>query len=372
MAKASLFISHTSEEAELAVAIKRLILDAFGTAVLVYVSSDGQSVRAGDRWLQDLGATLKRSSLHFVLCSETSIKRPWVNFEAGAAWVSDTPTIPICHSGMTPDSLPLPLNTFHGILLGSIDALGRVLDRVAAVVRRRPKTIDVSAWASRLQEIERRTRASMAAHRIIAAPRVFCGTLAPFAQAFAKDVNIVSSVFTDVISRADLTGPEIVRLLSSDQFDILHLYLPVDRENGDVLFQADRLPAYASRELVEGCGASLVVLATCKAVLLAVQVAPVCNMIACDIEIEETEIERWMRLFYPLLGNGRALSSVFRLATQSSSVPMYHLRGDDVAYRGAPSGAAECHGAAGKAEPAAAGVRGYEVAVSAVGEGSKR
>src|SRR5947209_309280 len=125
MRHSSLFISHTFEEAELAVAIKKMILDAFGKDVQVYVSSDGQSIKAGDPWLQDLAATLKRSSLHFVLCSEISIKRPWVNFEAGAAWVTDTPTIPICHSGMSPDRLPLPLNTFHGTLLGSTDALKR-------------------------------------------------------------------------------------------------------------------------------------------------------------------------------------------------------------------------------------------------------
>lgn len=341
MRQTSIFLSHTGEEAELALLLKDVVVQAFPDGVQVYVSSDGNSVRAGDKWLADLEAMLKRSSLHLVLCSRASIRRPWVNFEAGAAWVTDTPTVPVCHSGMRPDLLPLPLNTFQGVLLSGPNALRGILDSIAKIVRQDFGPIDLDYWAGAIRDQERRLSAAASGHRIVRMPKVLCGTIAEYSDSFAKDIRIVSSAFANVTVRTDLDCVGLVHLLSTENFDVLHLFLPVLPDSGDVVFQllenyegCDRLAAAAFRELAEGCGASLVVLATCKAVLLAIQVAPVCNMIACDIAIDEVQIERWMRLFYPMLGSGRVVSSAHRLATQSSSVPMYHLRGDEVAFGG--------------------------------------
>jgi hypothetical protein len=59
------------------------------------------------------------------LISPASVARSWINFELGAVWIrsviderrgrSGVPTIPICHSGCTPDKLPTPLNNLNAI-----------------------------------------------------------------------------------------------------------------------------------------------------------------------------------------------------------------------------------------------------------------
>jgi hypothetical protein len=341
MSQTPLFISHTFEEAELALLLKDMIVEAFPNAATVYVSSDDRSVRAGDKWLADLEVALKRSSLHIVLCSQASVRRPWVNFEAGAAWIAGTTIVPVCHSGMKPHLLPLPLNTLQGVLLGGSSALKGLLNRVAEVVGQDAGPVDVTAWASTIREAERRLSAAAAGIRIVKEPRVLCATIPHFADNFAKDIRILGAAFDDLTVCTDLDRAGLVQLLSSGPFDILHFYLPVLPDSGDLVFEplelyggGERLAASAFREQVEASGASLVVLATCKAVLLAIQVAPVCNMIACDIAVDERQIEDWMNLFYPTLAKGRSVSSAHRLATQSSYVPMYHLRGEDVGYQG--------------------------------------
>jgi len=45
------------------------------------------------------------------------VEKPWVNFEAGAGWVRDIPVIPLCHSGIQPSNLPMPLIMISQILL---------------------------------------------------------------------------------------------------------------------------------------------------------------------------------------------------------------------------------------------------------------
>lgn len=341
MSQTSLFMSHTFEEAELALLLKDMIVEAFPNAAAVYVSSDGRSVRAGDKWLSDLEVALRGSSLHIVLCSKASVGRPWVNFEAGAAWIAGTTIVPVCHSGMQPHLLPLPLNTLQGVLLGGSPALKGLLNRIAEVVGQDAGPIDLKAWAGAIWEAERRLSAAAAGTRIVKEPRVLCATIPHFADSFDKDIRILGAAFDDLTVCTDLDRGGLVQLLSSGPFDILHFYLPVLPDSGDLVFEplelyrgGDRLRASAFREQIEASGASLVVLATCKAVLLAIQVAPVCNMIACDIAVDEQQIEDWMNLFYPMLATGRSVSSAHRLATQSSSVPMYHLRGEDVGYQG--------------------------------------
>lgn len=66
-----------------------------------------------------------------ILCSPTSIRRPWINFEAGAAWMRKIPLIPMCHAGLTPSDLPAPLSFRHGLLLTEPRGLRRLYQRVA-------------------------------------------------------------------------------------------------------------------------------------------------------------------------------------------------------------------------------------------------
>jgi TIR domain len=120
------FISHVSEEAEVAIHLKNVLQDDFLRLLKVFVSSDGESISTGKDWLQSIDAALRQSKLVMILCSPTSIRRPWIFFEAGAAWIQQIPLIPLCHAGLTPSDLPMPLSTRMAVSLAHAEGLRRL------------------------------------------------------------------------------------------------------------------------------------------------------------------------------------------------------------------------------------------------------
>ncbi len=45
--------------------------------------------------------------------------RPWVNFEAGAAWLADKKLIPVCYGNLSKDALPHPYSATQAVNLQS-------------------------------------------------------------------------------------------------------------------------------------------------------------------------------------------------------------------------------------------------------------
>ena len=131
MPKPKVFLSHIHEEAELADTLKRHLSRDFLGLVDVFVSSDGHSIPIGDRWLNDVEAALIDSRVPFILCSDLSVGHPWINFETGAAWNRSIPVVPLCHTGMIPSKLPLPLNLLQGVELGQEATLRQLYELVA-------------------------------------------------------------------------------------------------------------------------------------------------------------------------------------------------------------------------------------------------
>jgi hypothetical protein len=115
MNKPKVFISHISEETRLAQLIKMQVSTDFLGMLDVFVSSDQVSISVGSKWLAEVDEALKDAQIELVLCSRHSVNRPWINFEAGAGWVKGIPIVPICHTGMRPVDLPIPLNMLQGI-----------------------------------------------------------------------------------------------------------------------------------------------------------------------------------------------------------------------------------------------------------------
>ena len=68
-----------------------------------------------------------------VLCSRSSVHRPWINFEAGCVWwLKDlTSVIPICHAGQTKDRLPIPLSEFQALEISDPDFVKNVITAIA-------------------------------------------------------------------------------------------------------------------------------------------------------------------------------------------------------------------------------------------------
>ncbi|MGO9481702.1 MAG: TIR domain-containing protein [Candidatus Kryptoniota bacterium] len=108
-------MSHIHEEAELARLFKDWIESTFAWQVEVFVSSDKRDIPVGTRWLPQISSALKTSGLFVMLCSAESLRRSWINFEAGCAWIKEVPLMLICHSGMQKDKLPSPMVEFQAI-----------------------------------------------------------------------------------------------------------------------------------------------------------------------------------------------------------------------------------------------------------------
>ena len=148
------FISHIVPENEVAIAFKELIEASFLGMIEVFVSSDEHSIAMGQRWLDEITKALKTCSIEIVLCSPQSVKRPWIHFEAGEGWIRDIPVIPLCHSGMVPSKLPLPLNLLQGATATEVASLNLILPVLArAIGSKTPKT-DFSNFVSRVTAFE--------------------------------------------------------------------------------------------------------------------------------------------------------------------------------------------------------------------------
>ena len=124
--KSLLFLSHIHEEKTLAMILKEAIEEEFGGFVTVFVSSDGSTVPAGSNFLKRIENGLLDCVGAIYLLSPHSVKRNWINFELGAVWIrnisalrdgdSEVPTLPLCHSGMKPTTLPMPLANLNGVV----------------------------------------------------------------------------------------------------------------------------------------------------------------------------------------------------------------------------------------------------------------
>ncbi len=168
--KPLIFISHISDEAKIARAFKECIEISFLGMVDIFVSSDRDIISLGSNWLDRITTALRRAEAMFIFCSPASITRPWINFESGAGWSRGIEIVPLCHSGLRPINLPLPLNLLQGIEANDETKLSDVFKLVADKIGcKLPKT-DLSQLASAVREFERtyiiEVKAAPALHEI--------------------------------------------------------------------------------------------------------------------------------------------------------------------------------------------------------------
>lgn len=156
MTKSLVFISHISEEKEVAIAVKELIESSFLGLIEVFVSSDQHSISMGQKWLDQISAALKKCVVEIVLCSPKSINRPWINFEAGAGWVRDISVIPLCHSGLDPTKLPMPLNLLQAAKAGEVSSLKLIFPVLAQAIGSKTPNTDFSDFVALVREFEER------------------------------------------------------------------------------------------------------------------------------------------------------------------------------------------------------------------------
>jgi hypothetical protein len=162
MEKPIVFISHITEEREVALALKKVVEAAFINMMDVFVSSDPRSIHLGQEWLQKIKFALSNCAVEIIIASPQSVKRPWINFEAGSGWIRTVPVIPLCHSGMEPSKLPFPLKALQGATATKEEELNLILPVLAEALNSGIPNIDFTEFISTVQGFEETPKANMA------------------------------------------------------------------------------------------------------------------------------------------------------------------------------------------------------------------
>jgi hypothetical protein len=148
--KPIVFVSHVQEDAAVASKIKKWLEDNLLEGVEVFVSSDG-GIKAGDKWEERIiEEKLKNCRIALVVCTQTSVRQPWINFEAGGAWVQGARVIPLCYHGQRKDMLPRPLSSRQALDLSEPDDVSEMLKIIAKEAGLRAPEIDPNVLIERL------------------------------------------------------------------------------------------------------------------------------------------------------------------------------------------------------------------------------
>jgi uridine kinase len=111
--KVTIFISHVSEDKELALRMKAWLLLLFKDRVDVFVSNDWTSIEPGDSWMDRILTALKSAKVLIALLTPQSIRRNWIYFEAGAAKSAGARVIPVCAKDLSISALVPPLSMWQ-------------------------------------------------------------------------------------------------------------------------------------------------------------------------------------------------------------------------------------------------------------------
>lgn len=103
------FISHITEEAPVAEAIKAYLKRCFGQTFSVFVSSDYDSIQTGEEWYRAIVDGILGARAVIVLLSRYSVDQPWINFEAGVAVGAKKSVLPVWIRSLPPVQVPSPL-----------------------------------------------------------------------------------------------------------------------------------------------------------------------------------------------------------------------------------------------------------------------
>ena len=127
-----LFISHAAQDAPIAefieAQVRRLV-----TGVEVFRTSRTGQILPGDEWFGVVTEHLRKADEFLVLVTPNSVSRPWMWFEAGAAWMTSRPMVPVT-VGLSKDSVPEPLRFFQIYSLETADEARIVFHKLGATL----------------------------------------------------------------------------------------------------------------------------------------------------------------------------------------------------------------------------------------------
>jgi len=344
------FISHASGESELAKLLKTRIESDFLGVIDVFVSSDGTSLVAGTKWLEEVTARLRDADFYIVLCSQHSVDRPWINIELGAALARNKPVIPVCHTDLQASQLVRrPLSDYESFDASNPEGLEKLYGVFRNALGSRLPEVDFVGLARQVHEFEITYQAQKntieaacnlppraATARTLQHPNVLCVSSEQFRETVREDLSLILKAFPDQVHHeAILTSADVSSILVRQHFDIVHVAAYVCPVSGDLVFspvdpatkldlggKRDGLSADRFARLIKEAEVSLVVLAHNETLALVTKLLPVTNVVFALEPVDSTALIEWIKGFYTLLAEGHSIAEACRKAFALHQIPM--------------------------------------------------
>lgn len=150
-----MFVSYIHEEEYLADALQRQLSELLLGGIEFFVSGLPTSIDLGQRWLEQIDDALRKASAALIICSNHSIYHPWINFEAGAAWLSQAlghcpNVIPVCHSGLRPSQLNEPLRSLQALDITNEVDIRKLVELLARIANLNAPQFDPTEFIASL------------------------------------------------------------------------------------------------------------------------------------------------------------------------------------------------------------------------------
>jgi hypothetical protein len=345
--KLRIFLSYRSVEARFADVLKVRLTHDFIGMVDVFLASDTTSIPAGANWHLRVLEGLNTSDLHIVICSNFSVRCPWINYEAGAAALRGTPIVPLCHSGLLPHQLPVPLSESEGGVITDSASIHRLYARVADLIGCGVPNVNFEQYATAFVDIQEQLHELVARGDqaepagaepdLIRRPHVVCVTSQQFKElGYANQLELVLRAFPESIDHdVVLNSADLTRILLEERVHIVHIAAFVCPRGGDLYFTPVTLPLGESAvenpdvvspevlvSLLKKANTRLVVLGASASLVLGAQLLPVTNVIAVRDMVSAKAMASWVDTFYKMLTQQVPLPRAFELASEISQAPM--------------------------------------------------
>ncbi|WP_010256961.1 toll/interleukin-1 receptor domain-containing protein [Treponema primitia] len=152
MDKSIVFISHYAEEKEFAQLLGTFIENCFYNNITCFISS--YTLELGDAFLDKIRNNFTKSDIVLVLCSPTSIQRPWICAEAGASFFTGKLCIPICHSGLEFKDLPPFFDKLQGTSFKTANDAQTLIEKIGKVTQCSNTIININEFITSILTLE--------------------------------------------------------------------------------------------------------------------------------------------------------------------------------------------------------------------------
>jgi len=341
-----IFLSHSHDEANLAVALAEQIEQDFLGLVQVFVSSNRTDLLPGADWLDRLKDRIDVADVFAVLCSNRSVLQPWVNIELGAAtFRRQMPiVIPLCHSDLAEGALETPLDRNQAITISTTDGVQALYERLASELGSRTPSVSFETLAEKLKRFEDEYRENnrlkeASAHlppaeqqsltETYVDPAVLCISSRQFEDSAKEALNLIRSFLpANLNHKVVLTSDELREELGSKDYDIIHTAVYICPLTGDLVFsnvdpetkrsQSDRVDVMTALDfgkLLRVAKTSLLVVTTPEPLTFVAKLLPYTNIVFPSGPVEPEALAKWMGAFYKLL----SVRTVLKEASERAS-----------------------------------------------------